>query len=903
MESNERIMITHVRFFAFLVLISCGIFACTNGKNTTSDVYIPSDAIVRAIEEGGDALAVCENGRDSFYVELKELSLVISSDTILAKNIANRIEMNNILSNNGLELECEFYFLKSKLENDKPKKVKQLQNCISYLNKSSIEDSIALKYYKEYISAARSSLPDSSVKYALIVDEKFRNYLTVEDFFTNKELIWTSFSQEFKLNSALEHSNALVTYMANHQTAFPALYGRSLHGLSTIYYNLYETNEAIKTIEKAVELEEIPKDDKINFLTDLSNYLINNQNFTKADSVLHELSLSSNSTIVNFRIEKLKGLKHYINFEDILSAKHYSNAIEIADQSKDISDREWLDAYVQFLKPTIALNNLNQASWAFSQISSRYNINDYKIIFGDFNLIEVKIYELKTKTQLAINSSQESKLLQALEEIDEFLLYLDYYVTQVGVENANSIYNLCRDIFDIKFLCILSLNDLHPNKKYDLLAFHENEKLKAKSIFVKKIIDSKVENDNFSKLIIDEIQVRKQIKIDKIEGLSSAYDSIVTSIKSISPFYYDFYFNSQFNFEKIVKEYCREKKLNIIEFYSGGEVFFGVLINEEGLILVEKDLANSNLAADFQEVEIFKDFKQYDSISNYHYTELFMPFEKSLVGENIKIISDGIVDFVSFDSFVSKENGRYLIEDFNISYSYSLKDLVHTSLDATNDFFSPNSIIAYSYSDTETLNSRSTNSGMKELFGAYNECLKIKEQFNTKEVQIVTGMQATKDHFLSNAGKFDIVHLALHGDGDTQSIINNKLYFRNKESKGNGDSNFLSSSDLEDFDHKIDLLFLNACETNMADRIINEGRMSIARSFAEIGVKNVITSAWEINDNSSYELVIKFYENLLSGMKISLALIDAKKSYLEKYAGTEKAHPFYWASSIYYGSD
>lgn len=62
-----------------------------------------------------------------------------------------------------------------------------------------------------------------------------------------------------------------------------------------------------------------------------------------------------------------------------------------------------------------------------------------------------------------------------------------------------------------------------------------------------------------------------------------------------------------------------------------------------------------------------------------------------------------------------------------------------------------------------------------------------------------------------------------------------------------------------------DLVVLSACETAIGEYRGGEGLLSLSRSFLQAGARSVLASLWLVDDLSTSELMIRFYDHLLSG--------------------------------------
>lgn len=84
------------------------------------------------------------------------------------------------------------------------------------------------------------------------------------------------------------------------------------------------------------------------------------------------------------------------------------------------------------------------------------------------------------------------------------------------------------------------------------------------------------------------------------------------------------------------------------------------------------------------------------------------------------------------------------------------------------------------------------------------------------------------------------------------------------------------------------LTTLSACETGLGEILSGDDIVSLENAFIFAGSPTVISSLWEVDDRSTAELMILFYENLLKGMSKVGALSYAQRQLKEKHE-----HPFF----------
>jgi CHAT domain-containing protein len=91
------------------------------------------------------------------------------------------------------------------------------------------------------------------------------------------------------------------------------------------------------------------------------------------------------------------------------------------------------------------------------------------------------------------------------------------------------------------------------------------------------------------------------------------------------------------------------------------------------------------------------------------------------------------------------------------------------------------------------------------------------------------------------------------------------------------------------------MVVLSACNSGSGTLYHGEGVMSLARSFLLAGASSVVKTSWEVNDETSAGIMIRFYRYLSKGMYKSDALRQAKLSHLEESIPA-LSDPWYWAA-------
>jgi CHAT domain-containing protein len=262
----------------------------------------------------------------------------------------------------------------------------------------------------------------------------------------------------------------------------------------------------------------------------------------------------------------------------------------------------------------------------------------------------------------------------------------------------------------------------------------------------------------------------------------------------------------------------------------------------------------------------------------YELYELLFPTEELrglIQGKNLMIIPDGELQNIPFESFITKENtSEYLIYNGDINYAYSYSFLKHNekvNRETTNSFvgYSPGEFTSLSLS---TL--KNTKEELNEINIELNGVIKLQDT-------------ATKEDFLQNTSQSQIIHLATHANAGANPWI----AFSNDK---------LELHELYTYKNNADLVTLSACNTSLGDMAKGEGVLSLARGFFYSGSKSVVSSLWNVNDQSTSDIMTNFYKNLKEGQTKSEAINNAKRTYLSNHSLSEQS-PYYWSSFILIG--
>jgi CHAT domain-containing protein len=154
---------------------------------------------------------------------------------------------------------------------------------------------------------------------------------------------------------------------------------------------------------------------------------------------------------------------------------------------------------------------------------------------------------------------------------------------------------------------------------------------------------------------------------------------------------------------------------------------------------------------------------------------------------------------------------------------------------------------------------------------------------------ILLGSEATETRFKRlPLEDTQVIHLALHGYADLDYPDRSALIFA-PDSAGSDDG-LLQIREIRKMHLKSKLVTLSACDTGVGP-IGETGVMNLVNAFIEAGADSVVSTLWDIDDQTTVPLMQRFYAQLATHSRKIDALRFAQLELLNK-----GLPPYYWAS-------
>ncbi len=693
------------------------------------------------------------------------------------------------------------------------------------------------------------------------------------EFNPNMTFVYTSYANILEWKEKYKESIALLekslqirksTYGENHRWTCESYYD-----LASVYALDKQFDKAEDYFKKAIQIGE-----KINSPQYLANaktylaklYIDNNENLKKAEQLLLS-ALEKKIAIFGYKNDEIAEIYYYLS--------------EIAKKNGE------KDKFFAFNSQVFNCSGYNKDK--ISEVIAPFQALDALIITGDWYNDEFE------------SSQNMDFLLKKFKLIDEEVKLIKYSQKNFTSDRSSiRVANLYRNVFEKGLNTCWKLYKQTNKKKYLEKAFELSETNRNTTLLeglqdIKYKLYSGIPSDllefekqtkqNLERVKLDLYYEKTANNPDKVFysellnqriNLSNKLDSLYRSFNINYPRYANLKFN-----KRIIKladvQNNLDNKTQLLIYFLGDNDLYSFNITKEKISFYKNDIAEE-LVEKIKSIK--KDLVQRKNIADTSKLLYQLLLNQQIVSnkEKMIVIPDNVLSYIPFE-MLRKENDNFLIENFTISYSGS----VRLFLELKGDYFkykTKNYWAGFSPKYEQD----------KKLASIYDEVTIISKMVNGKKF---IGEDSKKESFLNNNTNFSILHLAMHAEIDDKNQMFNKLIFSDGE---------LTSSEIYVSNSKANLVVLSACNTGFGNLEKGEGVMSMARAFHFSGIPSVIMSLWKVPDKETKIIMVNFYKYLKKGESKSESLRKAKLDYLTSTKDKNLKHPYYWSGFVLNGS-
>jgi CHAT domain-containing protein/tetratricopeptide (TPR) repeat protein len=368
-----------------------------------------------------------------------------------------------------------------------------------------------------------------------------------------------------------------------------------------------------------------------------------------------------------------------------------------------------------------------------------------------------------------------------------------------------------------------------------------------------------------------------------------------------------------------------------IEYFISDQHFFVIYITKE--VVKIKEIPNfdarvfkekvRNLRRSLSNVSFILQQEQeahqlFCSTAHWLYTN-YLEDELLLGKKHLIIVPDRDLHYVPFEALLTQANKQqgidyqhlpYLIQKYAIHYEYSAAIMINNQrkVNTANGKilgFAANygkqfehNKLPLALTKERSAQEMHTHNSATPIPGTIIELEQIEQRFKGNFYT----HEAANEHAFKQELKhknYSVVHLAMHGIVDYNHPAYSALLFT--ENLDSLEDNLLYAYETQHLNgNNANLVVLSACKTGYGRYAQGEGIISLGRSFMYAGIPSIVMTLWELNDETSVEVVQSFYTGLAKGLTKDIAMQEAKMEYLKNNHGFT-AHPFFWASMICIG--
>lgn len=300
--------------------------------------------------------------------------------------------------------------------------------------------------------------------------------------------------------------------------------------------------------------------------------------------------------------------------------------------------------------------------------------------------------------------------------------------------------------------------------------------------------------------------------------------------------------------------------------------------------------------------------------------------KKSLI-----VIPDGVLWNLPFQALMTAE-GRYLLEDFAISYAPSLtalkemrrvreESVLRTSRAPARrrTHPTPSSLRAPSLLAVGDPGGCERGAGCGEvplemgtfepLLGAGRLAKQLRDLYGARNSVSRSGRAADEATIKREAPQHQVIHIGTHGVLDDDNPMYSFLLLSSAAKKGKGlkaggepdgnEDGFLEAWELMELQLKTELIVLSACDTARGRVRNGEGVVGFSWAALIAGCPTVVVGHWKVDESGTGVMMYDFHKRWLADRKTNGVHVNVaaalQQSALTLLRSKKYSHPYYWA--------
>lgn len=281
------------------------------------------------------------------------------------------------------------------------------------------------------------------------------------------------------------------------------------------------------------------------------------------------------------------------------------------------------------------------------------------------------------------------------------------------------------------------------------------------------------------------------------------------------------------------------------------------------------------------------------------YDLLLKPAQEQIAARKHLVIAPDAVSWSLPFQALQTEDGRYLIENYAVSYTPSL-----TALGAISTLrarpkprrAAPPSLLALinpSLSPAIENRLRSILPAEKTVQSpdAQIEVAELSKLYGEQRVAVLVGPGASENRMKAEAGKYDLLHLNVRGVlNETAPLFSFAALSSNAEAKEDG---ALEVREIFDLDLKSDLTVIPASELAWPKAGAMRSMTGLTWAFFVAGCPAAVVSRWRCDESS--DLALEFHRRIKASWRKESKARTWQEAVRQSLSREERRHPYFWA--------
>lgn len=616
------------------------------------------------------------------------------------------------------------------------------------------------------------------------------------------------------------------------------------------------------------------------------------------------------SKLKNFKASKAFYREAISQYQKAYGERHPDLASAYNQLAPLLLEENKFDSALYYYQKALTANTINFTKTEFSKNPKA------RSFYNGQQLLYTLLYKAQTLEEKYANKTiKESDLVLSLNCLQVADTVVDL-VRQNSRDESDKIALgiLASEVYESGVRVAHSLSEVTARKGYYReLAFYFAEKSKA-AVLLESIADANAKS--FAGIPAELVEQEKALKADialysqklaqkpdpqqeaawrkSLFDLNSQYEIFVKTLETKYPEYYNLKFNSAIpSSEKIQNLLPNGTALVSYFIAENSKRLFIFTITRSALKILNKALPDNTdkMIRGFTNSIFYSEPITYNKAGSVLSTLLDPKLNASI--KDIVIIPAGRLGTIPFEALPlnkSKLNkefpSEFWINRYSIGYEFSATLLAQKKNRQGNTNASIFLCAPIKFPKTNLAELPGTEVEVNTIAGLFGQNAQLKKSSDATETYV---KQLKLD-------QYKYLHFATHGIVDEQSPELSRIFLNETET----DDGNLFSGEIFNLSLNADLVTLSACQTGLGKVSKGEGVIGLSRALVYAGARNVMVSYWSVSDESTSQMMTRFYEDVLQPSTSSYrkTLQHVKISMIEekKYGA-----PFYWAPFVLIG--